>query len=188
MIEPRFLLILCEGGTEKLYFESLIQIRRLHIRSFKILGNQGQHEYLIRKCVVKRREKATELGLSESDIEVWAVCDCDKKKINYLKLLHYSEVRNVNLAFSNPQFETYLLQHFEAKRTKKKKEKLILELEKHLSEKYSKSDLSWFDEMIDRDPKKLEIAISNSEKLNTHNKPPFLTIQKLTKRLLQLAK
>lgn len=187
-MKPRLLLILCEGGTEKRYFDSLIQHKHVRmVLPVETLGSKGQHKALIDKCVSKRKEKIEEDKLNESDIEVWAVCDCDKKKINYQKLLQYSKSKNVRLAFSNPQFETYLLQHFEAKGTKKSKEKLILELEKHLHQKYNKNDLSWFDEMIDKDPKKLEIAISNSNKLGNHTRPPFLTVQELTKRLIEFA-
>ena len=187
-MEPRMLLILCEGGTEKRYFDSLVQHKRIRMVPIEVFGRKGQHKALIDKCVSKRKEKTKEYELIESEIEVWAVCDCDKKKINYLKLLQYSESKNVKLAFSNPQFETYLLQHFEAKGTKKRKEELILELEKHLHKKYNKNDLSWFDEMIDKDPKIIEVAISNSNKLGNHTRPPFLTIQKLTERLLEFGR
>jgi len=187
-MKPRRLLILCEGGTEKLYFDSLVQHKRIYTLPIEVFGKKGQHKALIDKCVVERKKKADDLNLSENEIEAWAVCDCDRMKIKYLELLRYSEEKKVKLAFSNPQFETYLLQHFEAKGPKKRKEELILELEKHLNEKYNKNNLSWFDEMIDKDPKRVEVAISNSNKLGNHTRPPFLTIQKLTERLLEFAK
>jgi hypothetical protein len=189
MIKPRLLLIFCEGVTEKLYFDSLIQHKRVYtVLPIEVFGKEGQHKSLIKKCVAKRKKKAKEFELNENNIEVWAVCDCDEMKIKYQELLRYSRERNVNLAFSNPQFETYLIQHFETKRTKNERSALISELETYLGKKYDKSNLSWFDEMIDKDPTRLDFAISNSNKLKNHTKLPFLTVQELTARLLEFAK
>jgi hypothetical protein len=187
-MKPGMLLILCEGVTEKLYFDSLIRHKRIYMVPVQVFGKKGQHKALIKKCVAERKKQAKKFKLIENDIEVWAVCDCDKMKIKYQYLSRYSKEKNVKLAFSNPQFETYLIQHFEAKRTKNRKSVLISELEKYLDKKYDKGNLSWFDEMIDKDPKKLKFAISNSKKLKNHTKPPFLTVQKLTVRLLEFAK
>lgn len=53
---------------------------------------------------------------------------------------------------------------------------------------YNKTDLDWFDKMIDEQPAKIKQAIANSNKLDNHTKPPFLTVQKLTARLLKLSK
>jgi len=192
-MKPSVLLILCEGKTEKLYFDSLIQNKRINrtLLSVEVFGNKGQHKTLIKKCVAMRNKKIKEMKeffLKKNDIEVWAVCDCDRMRIKYQHLLQYAKDNNVNLAFSNPQFETYLIQHFEAKRTKNEKTKLILELEKYIGSKYDKNNLPWFNEMIDKDPAVLNFAISNSNKLKNHTKPPFLTVQKLTVRLLEFAK
>ena len=53
---------------------------------------------------------------------------------------------------------------------------------------YNKTNLDWFDKMIDEEPAKVKQAIINSDKLDNHTKPPFLTVQKLTARLLELSK
>lgn len=187
-MEPCMLLILCEGITEKLYFDSVVLHKRIHMVPVKVFGKKGQHRALIDRCVDERKKQAKQFELDENEIETWAVCDCDKMKISYTELLRYSEERKINLAFSNPQFETYLIQHFEFKKTRNKKSALILELEKYIGEKYDKSDLSWFDDMIDKNPAVLNTAIFNSKKLKSRTKIPFLTVQKLTERLLSLAK
>lgn len=185
----RAILILCEGITEKLYFESIIRNKRIaRILPIEILGRQGQHKALIKRCVEKRKEYVRYLGINENEIEVWGVCDQDSLKTGYTKLSRFATKNNVKLAFSDPQFETYLIQHFEYKKTNSKRERLEHELSAYLEEDYSKTDLSWFDKMIDEDPAKLNQAISNANKLSNHTKPPFLTVQKLTSRLLELSK
>lgn len=189
-MKPRALLILCEGTTERLYFESVIQHKRVGkvFSKVQVFGKQGQHKALIKKCASLRKAATKELKLSEDEIEVWAVCDKDAMKITYQALQVYANEKNVKLAFSDPQFETYLIQHFEFKKTKNKRANLIAELETYLSDKYDKGDLSWIDEMIDADPAKLDFAIANSNRLSNHTKPPFLTVQSLTGRLLEFAR
>ena len=188
-MKPRALLILCEGTTERLYFESVIQHKRVsRVLDVQVFGKQGQHKNLIKRCASLRKATAKELKLSEDEIEVWAVCDKDAMRITYQTLQAYANERNVKLAFSDPQFETYLIQHFEFKKTKNKRFTLTAELEAHLGNKYDKGNLEWIDEMIDEDPAKLDFAVTNADKLKNHAKPPFLTVQKLTKRLLEFAK
>lgn len=185
----RAILILCEGITEKIYFGSVIRNKRIaKVLSVEVLGKQGQHKALIKKCIERRKLTAGELGIDEKDIEVWAVCDQDGLKIGYHKLLNFACQNSVKLAFSNPQFETYLVQHFEYKRITAKREQLEKNLSQYLGVTYDKTDLDWFDKMIDEQPAKIKQAIANSNKLDNHTKPPFLTVQKLTARLLKLSK
>lgn len=188
-MKPRALLILCEGATEQLYFKSIIHHKRIsRVLEVQVFSKQGQHKTLIKKCASLRKKKAEELELSENEIEVWAVCDRDARRLAYQALFNYAKAWNVKLAFSDPQFETYLIQHFELKKTKNKRSALIAELETYLTNKYQKSDLSWIDKMIDEDPAKLDFAISNSNQLSNHTKTPFLTVQHLTERLLEFAR
>ena len=186
---PRAILILCEGVTEKLYFDSVIRNKRVaRVLSVEVLGKQGQHKSLIKKCIEKRKSLAKELEIDEKDIEVWAVCDRDSLKIGYQKLLDYAYRNNVELAFSDPQFETYLVQHFEYRRITTRGRQLEIDLSEYLDAPYDKANLDWFDEMIDKEPAKLNQVILNSNRLDNNTKPPFLTVQKLTARLLKLSK
>lgn len=191
-MNPRALLILCEGKTEELYFRSVIRHKRVNkvLSRVEVIGCQGQHRALVRRCVGARKSLARELGpgISENDIEVWAVCDRDAMREKYQKLLNYAKSKGVNLAFSDPQFETYLIQHFELKKTTNKSGELLAELEGYLGEEYKKGELGWFDGMVDQNPAVLDFAISNAEQLGNHTKPPFLTVQKLTRRLIEFAR
>ena len=184
----RLILILCEGKTEEIYFSIINRHLRISNGFVEILDKQGQHKSLIKRCDQKRKDYAKNLGIDPTEIEVWAVCDKDSYKGGYQKLAAYACEKNVNLAFSDPQFETYLLQHFEFIKTKAKQEELELKLGSYIGEKYNKTDLQWFEDMIDEDPGKLDFAIKNSDQLNNHAKPPFLTVQELTKRLKQCKK
>ena len=189
MNRPLLILILCEGLTEKLYFKTIIDNIKINAVETKILKNKGQHKSLIKKCIKEREKCVEELG---GDIEVWAICDHDNMKIGYQELLRYAQENGINLAFSCPQFETYLLQHFGYQKNRKSKKELEDDLNNCVLSRYgmnySKSDLEWLDKMVDETPYKINEAIENADKFNTHTNKPFLTVQKLTERLISLKK
>ena len=191
MDRPSLILILCEGQTEASYFKSLINNKRIRGVEIEVLKNQGQHRALINKCVRARKDYSKDYEEDEGNIEVWAVCDQDKRKFDYQDLLRYAEEKNVKLAFSKPQFETYLVQHFEFKNINKSKksleEYLSVHTMRHYGTKYSKSNLFWLNKMMDETPQKIKEAIGNSNNFSNHTKVPFLTVQHLTERLLELA-
>lgn len=56
MNSPSSILILCEGLTEKLYFEILIDNMHINAVEIEILGKKGQHKALIRKCIEEREK------------------------------------------------------------------------------------------------------------------------------------
>ena len=183
---PKVILILCEGETEKIYFNLVIKHRRPMV-AIEVFGRQGQYESLVKACIEKRKQKIEEYGFDEDDIEAWAVCDRDGlKKKQVRKLWRYADSNNINLAFSDPQFETYLVQHFHCTRINKKKDELEVFLSSLIGEEYNKVDLSWLDKKIDERLVILDQAIENSSKLDNRTKTPFLTVHKLTKRIVYL--
>ena len=189
MNPPSLILILCEGITEKLYFESIIH--NMRIGGVDILENQGQHKTLIDKCIKERKRRSEEDDIDEDNIEVWAVCDHDNMKIKYQELLKYAQENGINLAFSKPRFEAYLILHFHQQKNLREKDldeclnNYVLE---YCDDKYSKSDLGWIDRMVDCTPQKIEHAIGNANNLNNHTEKFFLTVQKLTEKLIGLKK
>lgn len=192
---PRFLLIYCEGKTEKSYFDILLDFYRLPgYVDVEVYGQRGQHLALIDNIAAKRDELCQETGLTKGEIECWAVCDEDRMPCTYTELLAYAESRGVRLAFSAPQFEMYLLQHFEQSGDSDKTvvfRKLSAYRKRHgCSGEYddsTKSDLAWLSDAIDCQPKIVKIAVINSELRNRSTKHPFLTVQELTKRILELS-
>ncbi|MCL2110018.1 RloB family protein [Microgenomates group bacterium] len=191
---PRAILICCEGKTEQTYFDILIRLLRISaVTNIKVQKVVQQHKKLVDRCV-KERVKLAEYygdGFETTDIETWAVCDNDEMTLSYPELTEYAKTHHVLLGFSQPQFESYLLQHFEpAKDTKV--DVIIAKLAKHgsrygLAGVYNKTDLKWLEEAIFNDPEGLiKNAVVNSNQRDNHTKSPFLTVQKLTKRLKDL--
>lgn len=187
---PELLLIVCEGMTEVEYFNILRRQFRLPTW-IKVIPDRddcktlGQHEELIKVAANKRCKYAEELGVEQADIETWAVCDRDSYKGSFTELRNFAELNSTGLAFSDPQFENYLLQHFSANKSKNKGFKVIQELSSHLPDKlYKKSDLSWLDDMIDKKHAIVQNAITNAETFSKHTEQPFFTVQKLVRRMM----
>lgn len=187
-------LICCEGKTEKLYFDAL-RFRVFRIPGYieiSIEGEKGQHKVLIDRTVERRREIAKKEGLNEDEIECWAVCDDDGMNISYAELCEYAEENSVNLAFSRPQFEAYLLQHFEQSK-ETNQQSLYDALRSHKNAygyegEYDKADLRWLEQTLIDKPKLVDVAIINADQRTTQSAPLFLTVQELTKRLIELAR
>ncbi len=193
---PRAFLICCEGKTEEEYFNILLDFYRLPVFvEVEVFGEEGQHYKLIDNTVAKRNEFcSTAPGLKEDEIECWAVCDEDKMPFTYTKLNKYANENGVNLAFSAPQFEIYLLQHFEQSADTDisvAMQKLGSYCRKFGGEDasfgdYKKADLDWLREAIDHKPKIVDVAIGNSDERKKSSKRPFLTVQELVKRIKEL--
>ena len=190
----RLLLIMCEGKTEKEYFEILQRAFRLPVYiDSMIFGEKGQHKPLINKTVQKRSEIAEELDLDEDEIEAWAVCDDDRMTCSYQEFLNYAEEHNVKLAFSKPQFECFLLQHFEQSRDFKISV-IFTKLgryrcrygEEPIYNNEAKAHLDWMRRAIEDRPILVQTAIINSDLRNSPQERIFLTVQRLAERFLKL--
>lgn len=114
---------------------------------------------------------------------------------SYTELKRYADERSVNLAFSAPQFEMYLLQHFEQSGETDKHEvfRKLSEYRKLYGgegdyDDDTKADLGWMAAAIDRQPKIIKAVMVNSEIRSRTTKRPFLTVQNLTKRIMELAR
>lgn len=192
------ILICCEGKTETEYFNILK--RRFRLPTYvKVLPDSekdyqqlGQHEHLIDKACLKREKYSNEFEIPPENIETWAVCDRDNYRDSFTKLNNYASMNGVGLAFSDPQFESFLLQHFAPSKFAGKQASLEAELSKYIMREapylfpYHKGDLDWLNEMIDQKHQIVEQAIRNADIFSNHTKQPFFTIQKLVKRLLEL--
>lgn len=193
---PRVLLVYCEGKSEEKYFNILLDFYRPPAYvEVEVYGQKGQHFALIDNVVAKRDELCRENAeLSADDIECWAVCDEDQMPCSYTELVRYADEHGVRLAFSAPQFEMYLLQHFEQSGDSSR-ESVFRKLSSY-RKKYgyegdydddTKADLGWIYEAIDRQPKIVKAAIVNSKMRDRTTKRPFLTVQTLTERIVEMA-
>lgn len=188
----RIMLVCCEGKTEELYFK-ILRDRIYRIPRYvkiDIQGEKGQHKALIDRVVQARIDLAESEQIDENEIECWAVCDDDGMAMQLSALEAYAEERCVRLAFSRPQFESYLLQHFEQTKTVKQAElySRLTEIKNDRGSdgEYDKADLDWLEEALIDKPKLVEIAITNSEQRTRRTASPFLTVQELTKRFRAL--
>jgi hypothetical protein len=187
---PRLMLICCEGETEKSYLEIVREIYRgpYHL-TVKIFSARGQHKALIDKTVNAREGLVGKYCLEQDEIRSWAVCDDDGMTLSFHELLSYAQERSVELAFSRPQFEAYLIQHFEQSKDINQK-RLYEKLTKHghvsgLKGRYedNKADLRWLEQILLDKPKLIDTAIVNADLRTTQSDKLFLTVQELVKAL-----
>ena len=192
---PRALLICCEGKTEEAYFNALLDFFRLPaFVQVEVYGQRGQHLALIDNAVALRSHMASEICCDMGEVECWAVCDEDQMPCTYVELCQYAEDHDVRLAFSAPQFEMYLLQHFEQS-SLTDRDGTYQRLSEYRGQfggvgaycDRTKSDLAWIAVAIDKTPKIVSVAITNSDQRNRPTKRPFFTVQKLAKRILDLS-
>ncbi len=156
----------------------------------EVVGGKGQHERLIDKALIERNKLATKLDISPEDIEVWAVCDRDVMVRTLAVLESYAKKKGVRLAFSDPRFEIFLLQHLTASATNETGKGLEALITKELHKlgintRYDKTNLVWLSKLLDNDPQRVELAIRNSRRINNPKNTPYTNLHILLLRLLE---
>ncbi|MFD3688464.1 RloB family protein [Nocardiopsis sp. NPDC058631] len=100
--ERRVYLVVCEGETEKAYFDGMkrhpdVRMHTVHARKSK----HPQREVVVRSAAEAQRDEYT---------EVWAVFDTDGEDVTALVAAACRD--GVEIAHSTPTFETWLILHF----------------------------------------------------------------------------
>lgn len=192
--KPITILIGTEGKeTEPQYFNIVIGRKRIRQRAnVMVVGRLGQHKQLVDEIVKLRAVKAADFRISEEDVECWAVCDKDTMECSFAELEQYASSSNVRIAFSNPCFEIFLLQHLTRSSSNLNAKQLAARITAELriinsKMKYDKANLSWFDVLVDTDPGILDRAIANSNYIEDVSSTPYVTVHKLLQRLLEMA-
>ncbi len=190
----RVTLICCEGKTEELYFK-ILRDRIFRVPGFikiSIQGEKGQHRTLIDNAVAARAALAAAEAVDPEEIGSWAVCDDDGMAIPFSKLERYAEEAGVKLAFSRPQFESFLLQHFEPSgETDQAELYRLLALHKQslgYEGAYEKGNLEWLERTLVDKPKLVNTAIVNADQRARQASSPFFTVQGLVKYLKRLSR
>jgi hypothetical protein len=186
------ILICCEGKTEKLYFDIIADIFRVQVNILEIVGEKGSYKTLVDKTNIERTKLATRYDIMPSEIICWAVCDDDNMSITYHEFVKYAKTVDVRVAFSRPQFEAYLIQHFE--QSKDTDSRTLYDKLTKYSEPYSqnvdyeknKGNLSWLYQAIFNNPNLVDVAITNSNQRIKQSEPLYLTVQELTEYLRNL--
>jgi hypothetical protein len=187
------ILICCEGKTEKLYFDIIVDVFRVHaVSTLKIVGEKGSYKTLIDQTNIERSKLAERFDISSTEIMCWAVCDDDNMPISYHELVKYAESKDVYVAFSRPQFEAYLIQHFEQSKDTDPR-RLYDRLTKysksyglHVNYEKNKGNLAWLNKAIFNNPHLVDVAITNSNQRLKQSEPLYLTVQNLTEYLRDL--
>ena len=182
---PTILLIGCEGKTERLYYDIVARLYNMSNR-VKTFEEVGELKGVIDFCCDKKKEIAKKLDIEESEIEAWAVCDDDGRKIKYNELLKYAQEHNVKLAYSRPQFEYYLIQHFEQSSEYRRSE--IFKILRRNILNYNKGTIGNFEEITILKPVVIEVAISNSRIRSRKTDKVFITAHALTSRIIELGR
>lgn len=183
------ILIVCEGEkTEPTYFRALCKDKRLTAAEVEV----GPSEYgpdprnVVDYAVDRKKEACND---KEPYDEVWCVFDRDEHK-RFKEALNKAEHSpGISVAFSNPSFELWFLQHFGYSTAHIKRDAAVSKLKKHIRD-YDKS-MDVYDDIL---PKQKD-AIDNATKLATYhagvpNAPthnPSTTVHKLVTALNELA-
>jgi hypothetical protein len=191
---PVLLLVCCEGKqTEPQYFNIVVKQRKINVgrAKVKVVGGRGQHQVLIDETAAERERMCRSLELTQAEIEAWAVCDKDQMACSLQELEEYAAKNQINLAFSDPRFEIFLLQHFTRSSTNDRGKGLETLLGKHLESKghkpgYTKEDLKALYKIFDNEPLLLEAAIENSGYIQDKDNTPYTTAHLLLARLLAM--
>lgn len=194
MNATRLIIICCEGKTEQKYFEIIKDVfRGPYYLDVDIYGEKGQHMALIDYAARTQEDRIKKDGFERDEVSTWAVCDDDGMSFSYNELYKYAESKRINLAFSRPQFEVYLIQHFE--QSKECNQQALFFRLSQLRKQYgskgnyndsTKADLEWLERAIRDKPKLVDIAIVNSNIRKSQSANPFITVQALVKHLQAL--
>jgi hypothetical protein len=195
--KPIIILICTEGvETERAFLKQVMKVYHISKDIIKFEEGQGAHKTLIDNCVKRRAELSTNEEISEDYIEVWAMCDRDGFYGQYATLKKYADSKKVKLAFSSPQFESFIIQLFEPFKRGYKGNLLKKELSKHLKKTtlqdgsvlgtiYSKTDLRWVGKLLSERHSMLKTAIKNADRRKSQTGKVFLTVQRLIERILE---
>jgi len=101
------ILIVCEGETEKIYFEAF----PLMTANLKTISTGSNTKTLIKRA---KRESEDSIKRDESYDQVWCVFDRDSfSKEQFNTAIQMAESRGFQVAWSNEAFELWYVLHFE---------------------------------------------------------------------------
>jgi len=191
------ILVVCEGAeTEPNYLRSLRSAISLGSLDVEIVGQGAEIVRVVDEAIRLREERATaakeSIQLAPFD-EVWCVVDteCRNDNPSWKRGVDRSTATGLNLAWSNPCFEFWLLLHFELiGRSFHGYARVRPFLTRHIKQ-YEKS-MDCFEQLAPRIPTAIEHSkqIHRSQWQHTPDAidcNPGTTVHELVERLIQLA-
>jgi hypothetical protein len=155
-IPRKVYVIVCEGKiTERIYFKKY----RTRYSNLSIITPDSK--YTDPKNLAKfAKEQINEENLIfDNGDAIWCVFDCDENENDDLAKACKIAGKEINISFSNPNFELWYLLHFELYVTKIERSEVIQRLKKYIP-KYEKN-MNVYDLLLDKRPQ----AIINAKKL-----------------------
>ncbi|MCG2717116.1 MAG: RloB family protein [Candidatus Marinimicrobia bacterium] len=149
------ILIVCEGETEKIYFEAF----PLKMANLTIIGTGSNTKTLIKRA---KRESEDSIKRDESYDQIWCVFDRDSlSKEQFNTAIQMAESRGFQVAWSNEAFELWYVLHFEYLNAGITRDQYCQKLDTLIGRKYEKTYPYMYIEMLPRQ----NTAIQNAEKL-----------------------
>ena len=157
-IKQRFFII-CEGKTEKNYFDGF----KLTSAKVKAIDKKGKNALtLLSEALIAK-------DLNKDYDQYWIVFDRDEQTNSFdqiIEVFNKAKQNSLNIAFCNQCFELWYLLHFQNVTSATETKQLIKKLDKFLSSpggsKYSKKDKSHYERLLGCQTK----ALRQAQKLN----------------------
>ena len=186
---PRILIVSEGKETECNYFNALRNLKKLSVAHVEVIGPDkagGTHPRNLVEYIKTNKKKYKDFD------EKWCVFDRDKHE-NIEEAFVTAKDNKINIAFSSPCFEIWLLLHFQDKTAFIDRHKVIGELKAHIPH-YEKSM------RIDGDSKLMNATNRNAaiqraksleERHRNNNTPitdsnPYTDVYKLVEKLLKI--
>lgn len=151
--------LFCEGETEKYYFQKFKALERiprfvLKVKTSRRTDATGLVEYVI-------RFKKSNLRDFQKDDLIYCIFDRNSNtNIKLKKATDMAKESGIEIIFSNPCFEYWILCHFESMLTICEFDEIKIKIETHMRSRYIKGDRQIYVKTRD----KKEHAVRNSKK------------------------
>ncbi len=181
------ILIVCEGEkTEPIYFRALRKDKQLSAAEVEAGPSPyGTDPRSVVDCAVDRKKEA--FDDNEPYDKVWCVFDRDQHE-RFKEALNRAEAHDIGVAFSNPSFELWFLQHFRYSTAYIHRDNAVSELEQHIPHYDKSTDV--YDYILPQQG----CAVDNARRLAQYhvgvNEPtanPSTTVHELVTALNKLA-
>lgn len=130
------IVIICEGSTEEIYFESIRKHKRLPTVKIKVVNPDCSDPLSIVKKAVEIRDYSEREKAWLDDDQIWVVYDGDEHILNneenWKTAIELASTENIVLGISNPSFELWFLLHYQEQNANIRRDVALSNLKKHL--------------------------------------------------------
>lgn len=175
--EKKRVLIICEGSVEKWYFDNLF-FDANHLKHHAIIEAKDPVK-IVEFCIKKLTESREKNKPYET---AWCVFDHDDTKFGILEsAMSLARQNGINVGFSNPCFELWILSHFKKIDTEMSAGDIKKDLRNYVGGKYHKNEKFILKKVIPKLLLLTRTAVENTAHLSEKNchKNPHTNLEKL---------